>query len=161
MASDDWADVGERIKDARQMVSDKRSGIGTIESADDLEQVQSSLLRRLKLTRRRQDSAAPLPAYVSDNRWVADCPNCGAGIAVWEGQARTPCLECGHEYAIDFPPEAERRRAERILARRPRKHRHWLRDRGETADTLAAENRAHGVATGDEPTEPAPREPGA
>ena len=62
-------------------------------------------------------------AYVSENRWVADCPSCGAGIACWPVNPKACCLLCGHEFTVEFP--AEREQAEKVLEERPPANRHW------------------------------------
>lgn len=83
-----------------------------------------------------EDSVA---AYVSDNRWVADCPACHGGIACWPANHRGACLDCGRIYQIDFP--RDRQRIEAALIQRPTRNRNWLP--GETVDQLIAENIEH------------------
>lgn len=82
-----------------------------------------------------------LPAYVSDNRWVADCPACNGGIACWSENPRGACYDCGRIYRIRFPDNREA--IEAVLAARPVQRRHWLL--GETVDMLKAENIEHGL----------------
>mgnify|MGYP001614536268 CR=1 FL=1 len=41
-------------------------------------------------------------AYVSDGRWVADCPECNDGIACWDQNTRGACMGCGHVYPVSW-----------------------------------------------------------
>jgi hypothetical protein len=82
------------------------------------------------------DTGHTLTAYVSANRWVADCPNCAAGIAAWAQNPRGCCLGCGLIYTIAFPTGWLE--AEKVLLDRAPRYRHWLP--GETVDQLKAEN---------------------
>jgi hypothetical protein len=90
------------------------------------------------------DKRRPL-VYVSDNRWVADCPNCGGGIAVWSDHKEACCLDCGRIYRPQFPSKAEAERVKEILRLRPFVNRHWRRQEGETVEQLIAENIEMGV----------------
>lgn len=83
------------------------------------------------------ESAATIPAYVNHGRWVADCPNCNAGIAVWPENPRALCLGCGFLYRIAFPDDTQA--VEEALAPRRVEHRHWT-PAGKTPDELHAEN---------------------
>ena len=44
------------------------------------------------------EEADELVAYVNHSRWVADCPYCNAGIALWHDNPRAACLSCGRIY---------------------------------------------------------------
>jgi hypothetical protein len=81
-------------------------------------------------------------AYVNHGRWVADCPECGGGIGGWPASPDGACLDCGHVYAVAYPPDWNR--AEDLLGRRPPRHRHWRCDRGETVTELEAEDEVLG-----------------
>jgi hypothetical protein len=81
-------------------------------------------------------------AYVSDSRWVADCPTCGGGIAAWPEHDRGCCLDCGSVVTVMFPPAGELAELERVLLARPRENRHWRP--GETVADLKVENVTHG-----------------
>jgi hypothetical protein len=85
-------------------------------------------------------------AYVSDNRWVADCPEdgCNAGIAAWPGNSTGFCFECGTETSLEFPPDMAAGVA--VLELRPPENRHWLLIDGEweAVDDLKAQNLLNG-----------------
>ncbi len=78
-------------------------------------------------------------AYVNHNRWVADCPYCGAGIGLLPEVSPVTCLECGESYTVTWPKDREA--IEEVLTCRPRKSRHWLPH--ETIDDLKRENEQH------------------
>lgn len=84
-------------------------------------------------------------AYVSDGRWVANCPACNGGIAVWVGMPDGCCYDCGRVWLIVFPAAKDVARAEVVLDKRPGGNRHWRPDKGETVDDLKAENAVRGV----------------
>ena len=84
-------------------------------------------------------------AYISDNRWVADCPACHGGIACWSENPRGACLTCGRIYQTTFPKNREQ--IEAVLGARPAQNRHWLL--GETLDMLKAENIARSLPVKD------------
>ena len=79
----------------------------------------------------------PVRAYINDNRWVADCPSCGAGIICWPANPQGCCLLCGHLFTVEWP--ADRERAEQILEERPPANRHW-KPWAEPIDKLEREN---------------------
>lgn len=81
-------------------------------------------------------------AYVSDGRWVADCPQtfCMGGIACWPEHKVACCLDCGHVYKVKFPSKKTREEAELILSQRPLENQNWRPDLGEKVRMLAAEN---------------------
>jgi len=102
---------------------------------------QRKVGRPFKLTRSRKR----LAAYVSDGRWVADCPECRGGVGLWRENEEACCLDCGHVYSsIDWPDASEVDEAERVLAARPTTELHWRPDSGETVDDLKVENLKHG-----------------
>lgn len=82
-----------------------------------------------------------LTAYCSENRWVADCPNCNGGIACWDQNPHGCCLDCGHVYTIRFPKDHHLAAA--FLEQRPPGNRHWHPHRGETIRDLERENAHH------------------
>lgn len=97
-----------------------------------------------------KESRAPLPAHVSDGRWVFDCPCGSAGLASHEW-GRGICVDCGTIHAVAFPED--RAEVEAALLARPRVvSRHYFPDeatakqrrlvRAETLDDLHAENDA-------------------
>jgi hypothetical protein len=66
---------------------------------------------------------ATLAAYVNDGRWVADCPECNAGISVWPGW-KPRCFGCGAVYAgAEFPAESEA--IESVLVLRRHENQNW------------------------------------
>ena len=81
-----------------------------------------------------------LEPYVSDNRWVADCP-CGGGVACWPEMHRSCCYDCGTIRPVHWPSPGELRKLEAVLHARPPANRHW---RGETIETLKVENLVNG-----------------
>ncbi len=90
----------------------------------------------------RDERRTELLAYVSDNRWCADCPGCGSGIGADPTMHEGFCFECGGVYSIAFPDDwAE---AEEVLAVRPPFNRHWQPQR-ETVNDLRLENAVNGV----------------
>lgn len=89
-------------------------------------------------------AAEPVLAYVSDGRWVADCPNCRGGIAAWPEHNQGCCFDCGTVATIEYPDESEITEALAALAQRPDTALNWRPDRGETAQTLRHENIVRG-----------------
>ncbi len=80
-------------------------------------------------------------AYVNYSRWVADCLNCSAGMALQPGVNQVVCLECGERYDVTWPKDREA--IEALLLLRPQRNRHWRP--GETIEDLERENREHGI----------------
>jgi hypothetical protein len=86
-----------------------------------------------------------LPAYVSDNRWVAQCP-CGGGIGCWTEMSRGCCYDCGTSYLIAFPAAKACADAVDVLTARPEPEtRNWRPDRGESVADLKVENVKRGL----------------
>lgn len=87
-----------------------------------------------------------LKAYVNEGRWVADCPRCNGGIAVWAGMPDAACYDCGRIFSdIKFPKDRDRVRAERVLSKRKSTRRmHWDPD-NESVEDLKVENAVQGV----------------
>jgi hypothetical protein len=91
------------------------------------------------LTDRTTDT--PLDAYVSDSRWVADCP-CRGGIACWPAHEKGCCYDCLSVYRIAFPADAAA--AVAVLELRPDPAtRNWFPDREDVA-SLKVENAVRG-----------------
>lgn len=87
-------------------------------------------------------SSEPLKARVNHGRLIADCPNCGAGIAVEPGWSGAGCLdeaeECYRWYTNVIIP-ADLAEIDAVLKARPRAaNRNW--EPGETVASLRAEN---------------------
>jgi hypothetical protein len=113
---------------------------------------------RISVGRALTRSGQTLDAYVSDGRWVADCP-CRGGIVASREMAEAACLDCGTVYAIRFPENAGE--IEAVLLARPRKENQNWRP-GETLADLRSENRNHGIPlfVGGAVSERAPAPPG-
>lgn len=82
--------------------------------------------------------------------WVAVCPECSGGMALWDRNPNTACLDCGRVFEVDWQQPAERAEACRLLAARPKQYRVWLET--ETLDDLRVQN-----ATLEKLVGPAPR----
>lgn len=91
--------------------------------------------------RSRIETNVSIAAYISDNRWVADCPHCKSGIGILPGYHKATCLDCGRIYRVQLPKKWKT--AEKILLARPPEHRHWLPN--ETIDDLKQQNYEHGL----------------
>lgn len=112
-----------------------------VDNQSQLEDKLAAHCRRNRIIITRRDRS--VDAYVNVGRWVADCPECGSGIGVQPGVGRATCWECGSDWAVTFPPESDRRQAERLLVRRPVGARNWNAHRGEPVEALQVENDAH------------------
>lgn len=66
--------------------------------------------------------------YVSDNRWVVDCPICGSGVAVGRQRRKWPCWECGTVIVADWPTPAEEKAVVAALIERIPRLRNWVGD---------------------------------
>jgi hypothetical protein len=108
-----------------------------LKDAADFEQLNKEA--QVKHGKVGRKSIIKVAAYVSDNRWVADCPNCNAGMALLPDVKQVVCLECGEPYSVTWPKE--RQAIEDALTLRPRKNRHWFPH--ETIDDLTRENDQH------------------
>lgn len=72
------------------------------------------------------------------SKWVAVCPECAGGMALWDRNPFTACLDCGRVFEVDWQPPDDRAAALRLLAARPREYRVWLE--GESVADLEAQN---------------------
>lgn len=91
---------------------------------------------------RRKDVSAA--AYVSDGRWVADCPVCAGGVAVWpHGMRDACCFDCGTLVSVSCPPASVVGAAVAVLRHRPTTNQHWVPG-VESVDDLKAENLSRG-----------------
>ena len=88
-------------------------------------------------------------AYISEGRWVADCPKCPSALLLDFGYPLYFCPDCGHGwFSIVFPSVSGRSRIEIALMKRPLVNeipstRNWLV--GETIINLERENLARGI----------------
>lgn len=91
-------------------------------------------------------SSTPIPAHVSDGRWVADCPCGGAGL-VEPDWGFTICVSCGIEHRVALPrdwPEVE----DVLLARPSPTNRHFF-PRAAVAHRLVSIAARRGVSVAD------------
>lgn len=93
-----------------------------------------------------------LQPYVNHGRWVADCPNCNAGIFAPPGRGTVTCGNplCGREYPVTHPPEKMVAAATLVLSARPEANQNWFPSR-ETVVDLKGENVARGVPLAPDP----------
>jgi len=102
------------------------------------------------------DKVAPkkesVDAYISEGRWVADCPGCPAGSGAENVTLDDPvfmCLSCGNVLIggklrpVRFPEDGERLEIEEQLAKRKIANRHWFPD--ESVEKLHLENLSIGI----------------
>lgn len=103
----------------------------------------SLLMQKAQRNRARvRLSSTALVAYVSDGRWVADCPSCNAGIAIHPEWHVAGCFECYTQYQrITVPGQWQD--VEVALQPRPLRNQNWLPH--ETVSDLRIENAARGV----------------
>jgi hypothetical protein len=94
---------------------------------------------------RVSDAPQEVPAYVSEGRWVADCPECNGGIAVDPEDIEATCLDCGLATPISSPALDDQTKADLVLSERPIQARNWFPHRGETVNDLKAENLLRGI----------------
>lgn len=87
------------------------------------------------------DGGKTVQAYVSENRWVADCPGCNGGIACWSENPEGCCLTCGGIYKVQYP--ADHAAIATTLEKRPPLNRNFRV--GETVAQLERENTLMGV----------------
>lgn len=95
---------------------------------------------------RPKTSNTVVTAYISEGRWVADCPNyprCRGGIACWDQNPHGCCLDCGTVVKVKFPTKRDRDKAAAALLARPDpKTRNWRPEFEKPAD-LVRENAEH------------------
>lgn len=82
----------------------------------------------------------PTAAYVSEGRWVADCPWCAGGVSVWLAMTDACCYDCGRVLPVTFPSADDVLVAELLLSARAERKQNWRPDQGETVADLQAEN---------------------
>ena len=95
-----------------------------------------------------------LKAYVNEGRWIADCPRCNGGVAVWVGMPDAACYDCGRVFSdIRFPSADKILKAERLLMKRPSSmNMNWDPDL-QTIANLKEENLLHGYDFSDTPSQ--------
>jgi len=72
-------------------------------------------------------SDQPAQAVLRQGEWQVACPECGEHtiVAAWPDNLDAICTDGGHEFGVDFPPEAELHRIEDALAHRDQHERNW------------------------------------
>lgn len=134
-----------------------------VETPAQLRQRFDAWTARNRLKRPIVPTDETLVPYVSAGRWVADCPQCGSGVAIERDWPEAICFGCGQLYtSFDWPAPGDLDEIERVLRARPHvSSRTWLRRghpalgrldaadprraRGETVEDLRIENAAHGL----------------
>lgn len=121
-----------------KVILDQREMFGKFDRAG-VEEHWAEFLEMRGITPHNDDRE--LVPYVSKSRWVADCPECGGGVALWDENPRACCLNCGAVYTqIAWQPPTVRAEASRLLAAREHRHRDWFPHKGETTHRLETEN---------------------
>lgn len=87
-------------------------------------------------------TGASVHAYISDNRWVATCPECNGGMATWPEMEDACCYDCGRTFTVVFPDNLVE--AVAVLEERLSQNRHWFPERESIRD-LQAENAVRGL----------------
>lgn len=129
--------MGEKIWTALDIIR-KPGGLPLGDTVDFEQMNNETAARHGKVGKKAQDQVS---AYINHSRWVADCPNCNAGIACLPGVNQIVCLECGERYDVAWP--ADREGIESALLCRPQRNRHWRP--GESVKDLKRENKQYGV----------------
>lgn len=96
------------------------------------------LERHQGIAPRMDEHARELVPYLNAGRWIADCPACGSGIALWDRNPYGCCLgfECGRIYNVRWQTPMLRSEVMRLLAGWPEGNRNWNAHEGETVDEL-------------------------
>ncbi len=120
----------------------------------------TELLARLPQPDDAPTEAARTYAYVSDDRWVCDCPWCSGATLTSRDDPRFLCPYClnaaaGYKFVeVVWPDDDEQAEAERLLLRRAPLNRHWMPATvpedvatfpSQTVDELSVENVENGV----------------
>lgn len=84
------------------------------------------------------DDTTPIVAFISISQWVINC-QCGAGNSVHPEWKMAGCYSCGRIHTNIIIP-SDYIEIEKVLEERPPANRHFFPGRGETKDTLIAEN---------------------
>lgn len=74
--------------------------------------------------------------YINCSRWIAECHECAAAIAVWDRNPDMVCLACGRVYKVAWQLPALRSEVIRVIADWPTNNRSWDAHKGETVDEL-------------------------
>lgn len=107
--------------------------------------------RRLVTARGNLISESPtaITAFVSEGRWVADCPCCGSGISLHRDWRAGRCYLCGAVYATVLWPVDFDAIEDALVVRLRRSTQNWAPS--ETCEMLINENLSHGSAVRREP----------
>lgn len=87
----------------------------------------------------------PVMAYVNHGRLVADCYECGSGIACAMDSAKAVCCQCGTIHDVTRPNRQTLNAVLRVLEARPSRSAWNWTPGAETRDDLAADNWRHGA----------------
>lgn len=123
-----------------KIILDQREQYGSVTSVAEVRAYQDRYLAEHQLARHTNPDHPTVVPYISKSRWVADCPECGRGLACWDENPAQTCLGCGAQYEAVWQPPTERSQAIRLLAARPVEHRDWFPHKGESVHRLAVEN---------------------
>lgn len=76
--------------------------------------------------------------HINASRWIAICPECGAGNAVWDKTSTMVCLGrgCALMFKVAWQHPKERAEVIRLLADWPEMNRSWDAHKGETVEEL-------------------------
>jgi hypothetical protein len=121
---------------------------------------QADLLKRLADMgiEPKPSTGPPVAAYVNHGRLVADCYECGSGIACGMDEPKAVCCQCGTIHHVTRPNRATLNAVLRVLEARPRSAWNWTPG-AETRDDLAADNWRHArPVIENDPDAPDPRE---
>lgn len=106
------------------------------------DELMAFLSARSGLHRQRTPDGRTIPVFVETNRWLADCPECGAGIEA-DPKLELTCLGCGRVYRAELP--ADFIDVVTLLELRPDPGtRNFYPHKGETVADLARENELFG-----------------
>lgn len=92
-----------------------------------------------------------LVAQVGTGRWVAACPYCAGGIALWQENPKAACLDCGRVFSsIKWP--SKRQMADGVLAleARPDRLTRFWNPQLQKAKDLRLENIEHAIGRSEE-----------
>lgn len=112
-----------------------------VHSQADYERAQLEMLRlagRRRVHVAQHEEPAPLVARVDYGRWIGDCHNCRAGVALHPRWTIGLCFGCGARYASVIFPENITEIEAALLARPRQENRNWVP--GESVDDLLRDN---------------------
>lgn len=139
-----------RLADTADQLRTDRD-LGAIRGRQD--ELMAFLSARSGHHRERNADGRSIPLFVETGRWLADCPECGAGIEASPTLPELTCLGCGRVYKPALPAELDV--ATELLELRPDLGtRNWYPQKGETVADLHHENELYGGIGVDHPGAP-------